>query len=251
MGRRIGRVDDAPIIDASDAASLADGRRAVAFPTTLVVADDHPIVRAGLRALLATTADMQLVGESGDGLEVLTLVEQLAPAVLVLDLMLPGLSGLEVTRRVSRKTRVLILSMHAEEGYVLETLRNGACGYLLKGCPAEEILRAVRTVAGGQRHLGSPFAQRAADAYASAALGSSAPALSDPVDLYVNLTNREREVFQLAAEGLTNPKIGKRLFISPRTVEVHRGQVMKKLQLQTATELVRFALRRGLMRVER
>lgn len=219
--------------------------------TKLLIADDHPIVRDGLRALFAATSDLDVVGECGDGLEAVDLVEKLIPDVLVLDLMLPGLSGLEVTRRVAKRgrTRVLVLSMHAEDAYVLEALRNGATGYLLKGSAGDELLRGVRSVASGKRYLAAPLAERAADVYVA---GLSAPLAHKeheplPEAPYDTLTNREREVCQLAAEGMSNKGIGKRLFISPRTVEVHRGRMMKKLALATQTELVRFAIRRGLV----
>lgn len=215
--------------------------------TSVFLADDHPVVRQGLRTLLAGEPDLQVVGEESDGLRVAALVERLAPDVLLLDVSMPGKNGLEVTREVAQRsprTRVLILSMHANEEYVLEALRAGAAGYVLKDSAPEEILRAVRDVAAGRRHLGPPFSDRAVEAYAE----RTQPEALDP---FRSLTDREREVLQMAAEGHGNAEIGRRLFISPRTVEVHRANLMRKLGLANQTDLVRFALRRGILPADR
>lgn len=207
----------------------------------VVLADDHGLVRHGLRAVLAAAGDCEVVGETGDGLAVVDLVERHAPDVLVLDVVLPGLNGLELCRRVTRRspaTRVVMLSMHANEAYVLEALRAGALGYALKDSAADELARAIATVAVGRRYLSAPFSDHAVEAYAAR--------LSELTDPYDTLTEREREVLKLAAEGLGNTEIGKRLFISPRTVEIHRFNLLRKLNL-TNGELVRYALRRGLV----
>lgn len=211
--------------------------------TTIVLADDHQIVRQGLRALLEAEPDFSIVGEAGDGLEAVRLVERLTPHVLVLDLMMPGLSGLEVTRDVCRrlpKTRVVILSMHASEGHVLEALRNGAGGYVLKNASATDLVQAVRTVAAGRRYLSPPLSDTLIEAYRQ-------KAQSTPLDPYETLTTRERQVLHLAAEGRPNPDIATRLFVSPRTVETHRANLMRKLGLRSQTDLVRYALRRGIV----
>ncbi len=213
---------------------------------TIVLADDHAVVRLGLRSLLEAEPDFRLVGEAADGLEVVALVERLHPQVLVLDLMLPGLSGLEIMRQVGRRipgTRVVILSMHANEAYVAESLRHGAFGYVLKGSHAAELVRAVREAAAGRRYLSPPLNERDIAAYVQQA---ESPAL-DPYD---TLTTREREVLHLVAEGRTSVEIGQRLFISPRTVESHRANLMRKLNLETHTDLVRYALRRGILTLE-
>jgi two-component system response regulator NreC len=210
---------------------------------TIVLADDHQVVRQGLRARLEGELDLRVIGEAGNGLEAIRLVERLRPNVLVLDLMIPELNGLEVTRQLKKrapKTRVVILSMHSHESYVVEALRNGAAGYVLKDASAEELIKAVREAAANRRYLSPPLSDSAVDAYVQQARAVAA----DPYD---SLTSREREVLQLAAEGLTNTGIGKRLFISPRTVEIHRANMMAKLGLRTQTDLIRYALKRRLI----
>lgn len=212
--------------------------------TTIVIAEDHHVVRDGLRALLAAQKDFQLVGEAADGLEAAQLVEKLQPDVLVLDLTLPRLHGLEVARQVKKsspKTRVLILSMHANEAYVLEALRNDAAGYLLKDSTGAELVRAVRDVVAGRRYLSGSLSELAIQAYIQRKTTDTAQ------DMYEALTDREREVLHLAAEGLNNPDIAGKLFISPRTAETHRANVMRKLNFRTQTDLVRFAIRRGIL----
>jgi DNA-binding NarL/FixJ family response regulator len=210
---------------------------------TLVLADDHHIVRQGLRALLKTVPDFELVGETADGREVLRLVERLHPDVLVLDLMMPGLSGLEVTRRVSHrglKTQVVILSMHANEAYVVEALRSGATAYILKEADADELVRGIREAAAGRRYLSPPLSERTIEAYLRKTEAAAMDALQ-------TLTNREREIMQLAAEGHTSAEIAKRLFISPRTVETHRANLMRKLGVRNHAELIHYAIRRGMV----
>lgn len=208
------------------------------------LADDHPLMRAGVEAALAADGGFEIVGSSGDGLRIADLVERLCPNVLVLDVMLPGLNGIEICRKVTRcspATRVLMLSMHANEAYVLEALRAGALGYALKDTAADELARAVHAVASGRRYLSSPFSDHAVEAYASR--------LSELTDPYETLTERERGVLQLAAEGHSNAEIGKRLFISSRTVEIHKANMLRKLNI-TAAEMTRYALRRGLITLD-
>lgn len=211
---------------------------------TVVLAEDHHVVRHGLKAILETERDLKLVGEAADGLEAVQQVERHRPNVLLLDLAMPRLHGLEVTRQVCRdspQTRVVILSMHANEAYVIEALRNGATGYLLKDSTAEDLVRAVRDVAAGRRFLSDPISELAVQAYIQRKTQDTAQ------DIYESLTDREREVIQLAAEGLNNPAIGGKLFISTRTAEMHRANLMRKLNLKTQTDLVRFAIRRGIL----
>jgi two-component system response regulator NreC len=214
--------------------------------TTIVLADDHHIVRQGLRALLEAEPDFAVTGEAADGLVVAGLVERLKPDVLVLDLMMPGLNGLDVVRQVrqrSPQTRVIILSMHANEAYVLEALRNGVAGYVLKDSTASDLAQAVREAAAGRRYLSPPLSERAIEAYVHKADAA-------PLDLYETLSGREREVLHLAAEGYNNTEIAARLCISARTVETHRANVMRKLGLHSQTDLIRYALRRGILPME-
>jgi DNA-binding NarL/FixJ family response regulator len=214
---------------------------------TLVLADDHQIVRQGLRAILAAEPDLQLVGEAGDGPGALRLIEQLRPQVVVLDLMLPGLNGLDVTREAMRRvpgTRIVILSMHANESYAAEALRAGASAYVLKEAGVAELLTAIREAAAGRRYLSPPLSEQALAAYQHRAA-------SRPFDAYETLTTREREVLQLTAEGHSGAEIGRRLFISPRTVETHRMNLMRKLSLRNQKELVRYAVERGLVKGDR
>jgi two-component system, NarL family, response regulator NreC len=199
-----------------------------------------------MRDLLESEADFSVVGEAGSGLDTLGLVERLQPDVLILDLMMPGLGGLEtlhIIRQRSPQTRVVIFSMHSSIAFVGEALKNGATGYVLKGCEEEQLVRAVREAAAGRRFLSPPVTDCAIDAYIEQARAA-------PLDPHETLTAREREVLQLTAEGATSLEIGARLHISHRTVENHRTSLMKKLGLKNHAELVRYALRRYLIPLE-
>ena len=212
--------------------------------TTIVLADDHQVVRQGLRALLEAESDFTIAADTGDGLEAVNLVERLKPGVLIVDLMMPGLNGLEVTRQVSKRfpgTRVVILSMHTNEAYVLEALSKGATGYVLKESGALDLVQAVREAVAGRRFLSPPLSERAIEAYVQQKVKTG------ELDPYETLTTREREVLHLGAEGNSNKEIGSRLSISPRTAETHRANLMRKLGLRTQTDLIRYALRRGIL----
>jgi DNA-binding NarL/FixJ family response regulator len=211
--------------------------------TSVMLADDHQVVLEGLKALLSVEPDLKVIGEANDGLSVLPLVEKLQPTVLVLDLMMPGMNGLEVTRQLHDKspsTRIVVLSMHANEAYVAEALRNGASGYVLKHAPGVELVRAIRSVTEGKRYLSPPLTEEALERWALQSSGGE-------LDPYDTLSSRERQVLQLAAEGLTNSEIGDKLTIGKRTVETHRANLMRKLALKSHAELVRYAIRRGLV----
>jgi two-component system response regulator NreC len=213
---------------------------------SIVLADDHPVVRLGLRTLLQSEPGFAIVGEAGDGLETVRLVERLQPDVLVLDLMMPALNGLEalrIIRQRSPRTRVVVLSMHSNKAFVAEALKNGATGYVLKGGREEDLVRAMREAAAGRRFLSAPLTERAIEAY----IEQTRAAELDP---HETLTPREREVLQQAAEGKTSTEIAGRLHVSHRTVENHRANLMRKLGLQNQSELVRYALRRGLIPLE-
>ena len=209
----------------------------------VVLADDHTMVREGLRSLLESKGSISVIGEASDGLETVSVVEKLKPDVTVLDLMMPKLNGMEVTRQISKLTHVLIVSMHANEAYVLECLRNGAFGYVLKDSSAQELVEAVIKVSQGLRYLSAPLSERAISFYTQRTQTSS-------LEPYETLTTREREVFQLIAEGMSNNEISAALSISPRTVEIHKSNVMHKLNLTTQTDLIRYAIRLGILPME-
>ena len=205
---------------------------------TLFLADDHAILRQGLRALLNTEPSFRIVGDAGDGLETVRLVEKLRPAVLLLDLQMPGIDGLEVARRVSRRsvaTHIVILSMHDDPSYVAEAIHAGAVGFVRKGADAEELVKAIRQAASGERYLSSSIPEDQVDQYLQK-LGSAARSRFEA------LTPREREVLQLTVEGLSGSEIAKRLFISRRTVESHRTNLMDKIGVRNLKELIRIAV---------
>mgnify|MGYP001585562403 FL=1 len=210
---------------------------------SIVLVDDHHIVRQGLRALLETESDFKVVGEAANGFEALDLAAREKPDVLIVDVMMPGMNGLEVVRQVTRRklpTRVIMLSMYSSEAYVLDALRDGAAAYVLKGARAEELIKAVREVVAGRHYLSPPLSEFALNSYV-------VKARALPQDKHKLLTTRERQVLQLAAEGATSVAIGKRLGISSRTVETHRAHMMQKLGLRTQTDLIRYAVRQGLL----
>jgi DNA-binding NarL/FixJ family response regulator len=209
----------------------------------VLLAEDHAVVRQGLRKVLEAEPDLSVVGEVDDGLKVADCVCDSEPDVVLLDLGLPGLHGLEVIRQVRRRApgaRILVLSMHAHEEYVLGALTNGAAGYLLKGSDSEEVVAAIRKVASGQRYVSADVSNHLVSAFLD---HGTAPG----TDLYDTLTDREREVLNLMAEGHANTEMAERLFISVRTIETHRANVMRKLGLRSQTDVVRYALRKGIL----
>ena len=208
---------------------------------TAIIADDHEIVRRGLRSLLESH-NCKLVAEAADGLAAAQAVEKLKPNLLFLDLNMPRLHGLEVLKQArtsSPGTRVIVLSMHNDEPYVIEALRAGASAYLLKGSESEDIAQALKEVMAGRRYLSAPLSEWAINALTTR--------VAETTDQLSTLSPREREVLQLATEGYGNPEIAEKLFISPRTAETHRTNLMRKLALQSQTDLVRFSIRRGII----
>jgi two-component system, NarL family, response regulator NreC len=207
----------------------------------IVMADDHRLFLFGLRQLLATQSGIRVVAEAATGLEAISAVVQHRPDILLLDISMPDLNGIEVTRRIrqeSPETRVIILSMHADRRYVTEALRAGARGYLLKTSAPDEVMKAMRKVAAGHFHLAEGIEQVVAEA-----VQSSEPSADSPFGV---LSAREREVLQLLAEGRSTRQIGDLLNVSAKTVETHRQHIMDKLQLHTVAELTRYAIREGL-----
>jgi DNA-binding NarL/FixJ family response regulator len=205
----------------------------------ILLADDHAVVRQGFRMILSAHADLEIVGEAGNGREAIELSATLRPDVVVMDVAMPELNGIEATRRLTAENphiRVVALSMHKDSVYVREILRAGARGYLLKDSVAEDLVAAVRSVAAGEGYL-SP-------AISNAVLDDYRKHVTNPIDL---LSSREREVLQMLAEGKTNKEIAVTLNLSVYTVDAHRGRIMEKLNVHSINELVRFAVRNGLV----
>jgi len=207
--------------------------------TRILLADDHAVVRQGFKMLLGAQPDMEIVGEASNGREAVESAETLRPDIVVMDVAMPELNGIEATRRLAASaphTRVIALSMHKDSVYVREILRAGARGYLLKDSGAEDLVSAIRAVAKGESYL-SP-------AVSNAVLDDYRRHVTNPIDL---LTSREREVLQMLAEGKTNKEIAGVLNLSVYTVDAHRGRIMEKLNLHSINDLVRFAVRNGII----
>lgn len=208
----------------------------------VLLADDHTIVRQGLVGILKASEEVEVVGEAADGAEAVEKAVKLKPDVVVLDVSMPHLNGIEAARRIRDAVpaaRVLVLTMHDDEEYVLKMVRAGASGYLLKDSAASDLLAGIRALKSGKVYFG-PHASRAlAEAYQS-----DRPMPADPFE---RLTDREREIFQLVVEGKTNAQIADLLFISPKTVDNHRTRMMEKLGLHGTAELVRFAAKHKLL----
>jgi two-component system, NarL family, response regulator NreC len=205
----------------------------------ILLADDHTIVRQGLKLILSAHADMQVLAEAANGREAVELAAKLHPDIVLMDVAMPEMNGIEATRQMvaaNTRIRILVLSMHKESVYVREILRAGARGYILKDAIDTELLTAIRSVARGDGYI-SP-------AVSGALLNDFRGNAANPIDL---LSPREREVLQLIAEGKTNKEIATRLNLSVYTVDSHRGKVMEKLNLHSTGELVRFAMKQGLV----
>jgi DNA-binding NarL/FixJ family response regulator len=210
----------------------------------ILLADDHTLVRTGMRLLLETMPGMVVVGEASDGASALRLIEQLRPDAVLMDLAMPGMSGTEAVRQVAARfpeTRVLVVSMHADEAYVQAALAAGAAGYVLKGADKEELEVALRQVVRGESYLSPAISAAVVAALANA---SSAEAIGSPLDA---LTVRQQQVLQLVAEGLSTKKVAAQLGLSVKTVEAHRGAIMNRLGIRDLAGLVRFAVRVGLV----
>jgi DNA-binding NarL/FixJ family response regulator len=210
----------------------------------ILLADDHRILREGLKQLIHGENDLEVVGEAKDGLETVRLAQELNPDVVIMDIAMPGLNGIEATTRILNelpKARVMALSMHRESKYVMGMLEAGAKGYLLKECAFDEVIKAIRMVLKGNNYL-SPGITEIVVNESLIKMGKEPPSRSV-------LSQREREVLQLLAEGIKSKEIADRLFISKKTVETHRRNIMQKLNLSSTAELVRFAIREGITSV--
>lgn len=208
----------------------------------VLLADDHAIFRAGLKALLDAEVGIEVVGEASSGDEAVDMVRDLKPDIVVMDLSMPGSGGLEATRRITAlelPTRVLVLTMHSEEEYLVPVLEAGAHGYLTKTTADRRLIEALRVIARGEVYLPPRAATLLLKEY---------KAIGDDNDLLRQLSSREREVLGLTAEGFSSKEIGEKLFISPKTVDTYRSRIMEKLGLTHRSELVRFALKTGLLK---
>jgi len=213
----------------------------------IIIADDHAVVRIGLRTLLEKEADFQVIGEASGGIQTINLVKLLNPDAVILDMIMPGINGIEITRqikKISSNTQVIILSMHANEAYVMETLKKGASGYVLKDSTGNDLVKAVREVIAGRRYLSPPLSERALERYIQISKSTG-------LDVYEVLTDREREVLALVAEGFSNAEIAEKLSISQRTAEVHRFNLMHKTGLKNNVELIHYAIQQGIITLKR
>jgi DNA-binding NarL/FixJ family response regulator len=213
---------------------------------TILLADDHPLVRRGLRNLLEAEPGFSVVGEAEDGVQALQLLDALHADVLIIDLMMPKLNGLEVLKQAGRRRpemRKIVLSMQSADAYVVEAFQSGAIGYVLKDSAPDELIDAIRQALADRKYLSPKLPER----LFLAIVDPAGKKIDDP---YQTLTEREREVFQMVAEGKTAIEIARILSISPRTVELHRGRMMNKLGFQTRTDLVREAVKRGILTLD-
>ncbi len=212
--------------------------------TRILIADDHGIVRKGIRFLLETQDDLRVIGEASDGREAVRLAEELEPDVVIMDIAMPHLSGIEATEQIIRRTPaigVIVLSMHSDEAYLVRTLAAGAKGYLLKDSAEDDLIRAVRTVAQGRPFFSPAISQALLEDYLR---NLQQRGLQDSYDL---LTQREKEVLQLLAEGKSNKEVATMLNLSVYTVETHRANLMQKLNLHNTAEIVLYAVRKKLI----
>ncbi len=212
----------------------------------IILADDHKVLREGLRTLLEKEQDLQIVAEAGDGRTTVKLVHKLSPHLVIMDNIMPDLNGIEATRQILRKNphvKVIALSMHSNRRFVIEMLKAGASGYMLKDCAFEELITAIRSVLKGELYLSPKIA--------SAVLKDYVHKLpKDKSSVFLTLTNREREVLQLIAEGETTKEIAHHLCVSVKTIETHRQQIMNKLEIHTIAGLTKCAIREGLTSLE-
>lgn len=210
----------------------------------VLLADDHAIVREGVKMILAKESDFEVVGEADDGRQALQLVERLKPHVVVMDISMPGMSGIEATQQVKEahpNVNVLALTMHEDESYVFKLLRSGASGYVLKRAAAQDLVQAVRAAAKGEAFLYPSVARKVVEDYLKRVEAG------ENRDRYDGLTDREKEILTLIAQGQSNQEIARKLYISIKTVQTHRAHILEKLGLHDRTELVRYAIRKGLI----
>jgi DNA-binding NarL/FixJ family response regulator len=208
----------------------------------ILIADDHWLFRDGLKALLEKQADMQVVGETADGIAAVKAILEKKPDIVLMDISMPELNGIEATRQIMEnrpETKVIVLSMHSDQRYIAESLKAGAVGYILKDCPTEELLVAIRAVANKQIYLSRQITESVVRDYINLNKGGSS-------QVFAILSPREREVLQLLAEGKSTKEIAEKLNVSVKTIETHRKQIMDKLNIRSIAELTKYAIREGL-----
>lgn len=213
----------------------------------IVLADDHAVLRAGLRALLNNQPDIEVVGEAGDGAAALQQIAEKAPELIVLDLMMPGIKGLDIIEQISTQhpaTRVLVLTMHADMQYIRHVMKAGGSGYVLKSNADTDLIQAIREIASGKSYLTPEATQILLTDYRQQNAAAEEPAEASGLDL---LSEREREVLVMTALGYSSREIGELLFISPKSADTYRQRMMEKLHLESRAELVQFALKHGLL----
>ena len=214
-------------------------------PTRILLADDHTLIRKGLRALLERQDGFTVVAEAADGREAVETAAAVCPDVVVIDIGMPNLNGIEAARRITEKrpeTAVVILSMHADESYVLRALKSGARGYLLKDSPEEDLINAIRAVHQGKAFFSPEISKMMAEDYMRQMRQRGVE------DSYELLTPREREILQMLGEGNSNKEVATKLNLSLHTVETHRSNVLEKLNLHSTAELILYAVRKGIVR---
>lgn len=222
-------------------------------PIRVLLADDHVLMRTGMRAWLQSMAGVEVVGEASDGREALQLIAKVQPTVVLMDIGMPGLNGLDVTLQATKEfphVRVLILSMHANEEYVIQALQAGASGYILKDAEPEELELALKAASRGKTYLSPAVSQGVIGDYLRR-IGAPGETTAQPADVAPRLTARQREILQLVAEGHTTKQIAALLHLSDKTVESHRSRLMRQLDIHEIAGLVRYAMRTGLVRSER
>ena len=213
----------------------------------VLVADDHTILRQGIKSLLANEEEIEVIGEAKNGREALTIIEETLPDVILMDIAMPGLNGLEATRRIKKKfprMKVLVLTMYTNEEYIFQILNAGANGYLVKETAFQDLISAIKAVYKNEAFMSPSISKKVINSYIKRAQ-------NDEEETCEVLTTREREILQLIAEGNSSKKIAELLFISPKTVETHRTHIMDKLNIHNRTGLVKYAIRKGIVDVEK